>query len=285
MKVVIVGGGPAGVSAALYVVRTGIEVTIVTERQSALAKTDWLENYYGFPGGIAGPELFERGLKSAEELGVSIVYSQVVSLGHDGSFKVTTSDGDVIEADGVVLATGSQRTAPRIKNLANLEGKGVGYCAVCDAFFYRGRPVAVYGGGEYALHEAKVLADVAESVTILTNGEEPSVEFPPEMNVVKDKIVELIGTDSLTGVLLENDRTVNFDGLFIAIGVAGSTGLARKIGAAIDGNSIDVNDKMRTSIPCLYAAGDCTGGFLQVAKAVYQGAVAGISLSGELKKR
>ena len=158
------------------------------------------------------------------------------------------------------------------------------YCATCDAFFYRGRDVAVLGSGEYALHEVQALLPVAHSVTLLTNGAPLTAQFPPEVAVRTEAVDAILGEERVTGVQLKDGGTLEVSGVFVALGVAGSTALARKLGAEVNGSRIVVDDHMQTTLPGLYAAGDCTGGLLQVAKAVYEGAVAGTEAAKALRK-
>ena len=140
------------------------------------------------------------------------------------------------------------------------------------------------GRGGYALHEAQALLPVAKSVTLLTNGQPLTAEFPAEVTVKPQKVEALLGEERLSGVQLADGEEVPLSGVFVALGVAGSTALARKLGAEVDGNRIVVDDKMQTTLPGLYAAGDCTGGLLQVAKAVYEGALAGSEAAKALRK-
>ncbi len=182
------------------------------------------------------------------------------------------------------MATGASRAAPPLPGLAALEGRGVSYCATCDAFFYKGKDVAVLGSGEYALHEASALLPLAKSVTLLTGGAELTAQFPPEVAVRTEKVEAVLGEQRVTGVRLAGGGELALDGVFVALGVAGSTALARKMGAEVSGNRIVVDEVMMTSIPGLFAAGDCTGGLLQVAKAVYEGAVAGNEVARGLRK-
>lgn len=272
--VIIIGNGPAGISASLYLTRAGINTTILAKDGGALAKTSEIENYYGFPEPITGPYLLENGIAQAKRLGATLLMEEVVGLGYDDKLTVATTQA-THKADAVIIATGASRTKPKVKGLNDYEGKGVSYCAVCDAFFYRGKEVAVLGAGEYALHEAMELLPVASSVTMLANGAEPTVELPPEIKLVRGVVAELAGEGTLQQVILEDGTKLPVSGLFIALGVAGSAALARKLGAMVENNHIVVDDAMATNIPGLYAAGDCTGGLLQIAKAVYEGAKAG----------
>jgi thioredoxin reductase (NADPH) len=141
------------------------------------------------------------------------------------------------------------------------------------------------GAGEYALHEAMELMPLARSVTLLTSGGAPAVTLPEGLRVRTEKVEAVEGDDRLRAAVFEGGERLPLDGLFVAYGVAGSADLARKVGAETDGNRIVVDENMATSVPGLYAAGDCTGGLLQVSKAVYEGAKAGTELIKYLRKR
>ncbi len=277
-KVLIIGAGPAGVSAALYAVRGGMEVTVLHHGSGALSKAERIENYYGFAEPPTGAELERNGIEGAKKLGAEFVEDEVVWIGMNDAlngFLAKTADHEY-EADSVILAAGSKRKAPAFPGLRELEGRGVSYCAVCDAFFYRGKRVAVLGAGEYALHEAEVLLPHAEQVLLFTDDAEPAVEIPAKIEVHREKVEEILGEQRVTGIRTSGG-TVPLEGVFVAYGTAGSTELARKIGAAVADGHITVDDNMASTVPGLFAAGDCNGGLLQVAKAVYEGAVAGLS--------
>ena len=276
-NIVIIGSGPAGVSAALYAARAGVQTTVLTKGPGALDRAELIQNYYGFAEPIAGAELERRGIEGAKAVGVEFVTTEAVGLTYTDKLTVETLAGD-FPADAVILATGASRAAPRIPGLAGLEGRGVSYCATCDAFFYRGRDVAVLGSGEYALHEVQALLPVAHSVTLLTGGAPLTAQFPPEVAVRTEAVEAILGEERVDGGTLE------VSGVFVALGVAGSTALARKLGAEVNGSRIVVDDHMQTTLPGLYAAGDCTGGLLQVAKAVYEGAVAGTEAAKALRR-
>ena len=279
-KVIIVGAGPAGISAALYLQRSGrFETTVIHSGASALEKAEKIENYYGFAEPITGKQLCENGIAGAERLGVSFIREEVVSLEYDMEMRpVVHTDKGSYGADAVILATGSARRSIPLPGVHEFEGKGVSYCAVCDAFFYRGRDVCVIGSGEYALHEARTLAAVAKSVTILTNGKEMSAAVPEGIAVDTRRLAGITGNDTVSGVDFAEGGSLSVSGVFMAVGVAGSAELARKVGAETENGKIKVNDKMQTTLPGLYAAGDCTGGVLQIYKAVYEGASAAMSL-------
>lgn len=278
-SVIIIGGGPAGVSAGLYTVRGNVDTVLFTQGGSALMKAEKIENYYGFPDGINGAELYNRGINSVKKLGANVIEEEVIGVGYNGKFVVSTKNNDY-EADALVIANGAGRSVPKINNIKEFEGKGVSYCAVCDAFFYRGKNVCVIGNGDYAVHEAHVLEKVANSVTILTDGK----EFPDYANCDNRKIRSVEGNDRVEKVVFEDGDELEVNGIFIALGVAGGIDLAKKLGAVVKGNYIAVDENMATNIPKLYAVGDCTGGLLQVAKAVSDGAKAGIDIIKNLKR-
>lgn len=281
-NVIIIGNGPAGISTALYTTRAGINTTIIGKDYGALGKASEIENYYGFSEPISGKALITDGIEGARRLGAEIISDEVVGLSYNNKLTVITKNGEY-EADSVVLATGTSRTTPKIKGLKEYEGRGISYCAVCDAFFYKAKDVAVLGNGNYALHEALELLPTSNSVTILTNGKEPDFPIPENININTSIIDSIGGNNIVENIYFQNGDSLKISGLFIAIGVAGSTDFAKKIGAFTENNKIIVSDNMSTNIPGLYAAGDCTGGLFQISKAVYEGAKAGTEIIKHLR--
>lgn len=279
-KVIIIGSGPAGISAALYLQRSGkTEVCVIAKGIGALDKADKIENYYGFAEPISGKTLHENGMAGARRLGVFFIEEEVVSLAYNDALQpVVYTDRNSYTADAVLLATGSSRQTVPVKGLKEHEGKGVSYCAVCDAFFFRGKDVCVLGSGEYAVHEAQVLQSTARSVTMLTNGQPLTADIPQGITVIEKPVACINGDTVVDGVTFTDGTSLPVQGIFMAIGIAGSTDLARKVGAEVENNRIKVNEKMETTLPGLYAAGDCTGGILQVYKAVYDGATAAVTI-------
>lgn len=275
--VIIVGSGPAGISASLYAKRRKLSVLTISKGNGALGKTKRVENYYGFPKGISGKELYENGVKQAENLGVEIVKDEVVSITYTEKFEVETVNSNYT-ARAIILATGANRVIPNIKGIQEFEGKGVSYCAICDAFFFKNKDVAVLGNGNYAIHEMKQLKPVVNSVTILTNGEAIIENRYVDVNIDSRKIREFRGDTTIQEVEFEDDTKKPINGVFVALGTASSNDLARKIGARIENNHIVVDENMETTVPGLFACGDCTGGLLQISKAVYEGALAGLAV-------
>lgn len=273
----ILGYGPAGVSAALYGLRAGLEVTLVGKDGGALQKAHMIENYYGLERPLTGEELMEVGKKQALKLGAQIVDDEVTDLMFDGTGFVATGLKGVYRGKTCIMATGAARKKQPLAGMGEMEGHGVSYCAVCDAFFYRQKDVAVMGSGEYALHEATELLQVVKSVTLLTNGAPLTATFPESIKIENRPLKGLLGEGSFKGVVFEDGSEQNFDGLFVALGSANATDLALKAGAAFDRGKLVLDDELQSTIPGLYAAGDCTGGTLQISVAVGEGARAGLA--------
>ena len=241
--VVIIGAGPAGISAALYTARGNLDPLVIHTGIGALEKAEKIENYYGLEKPLSGQELFDRGIAQAKALGVRVMETQVLGISGFDTFTIRTTDGD-IETESVILATGSKRAASSIPGIREYEGKGVSYCAICDAFFYRGKQVAVLGNSDFALHEAEQLKNVTPSVTIYTNGEKPEFSREHDIQVNTMKIQSVEGENTVSGLRMEQDMSTlesdgqkeSFypaDGIFVALGTAGSTEIARQMGAEL----------------------------------------------------
>lgn len=275
--VIVIGSGPAGITAAIYSKRRNLSILVISKGNGTLQKAEKIDNYYGFENGISGKELYVNGIKQAKNLGIAFIEDEVINIEYINQFTIETVNSKY-EAKAVILATGVSRNVPNIKGIKEFEGKGVSYCAVCDSFFYKGKDVAVLGDGNYAIHEFETLKPIASSVTILTNGNTMVENRDSSIEVNSKKIREFRGDTKLEKVEFEDNTIQNLNGVFIAMGTASSSDLARKIGARIENNNIVVNENMETTVPSLFACGDCTGGLLQISKAVYEGAKAGLAV-------
>ena len=275
--VIVIGSGPAGITAAIYAKRRNLSILVISKGNGALQKAEKIDNYYGFENGISGKELYVNGIKQAKNLGIDFIEDEVINIEYINQFTIETVNSKY-EAKAVILATGVSRNVPNIKGIKEFEGKGVSYCAVCDSFFYKGKDVAVLGNGNYAIHEFETLKPIASSVTILTNGNTMVENRDSSIEVNSKKIREFRGDTKLEEVEFEDNTIQNLNGVFIAMGTASSSDLARKIGARIENNNIIVNENMETTVPGLFACGDCTGRLLQISKAVYEGAKAGLAV-------
>ena len=281
---IIIGKGPAGISASLYTVRANLKTLIIGKDESALVKAKEIENYYGFDKIISGQELLKSGIRQAENLGIELKSEEVVGISYQENFTVKTIN-DEYTSKIVIIATGAKRAKPKIEGIAEYEGKGISYCAVCDGFFHRNKDVAVLGSGEYAISEALELTPMANSVTILTNGGEAREVRNPKISFNNKKVREFRGdSNKVQTIDFEDDTSLNVSGIFIAEGTATSLDLAKKMGIETEKNNIVVDNNMSTNIPGIFACGDCTGGLLQISKAVHEGTKAGLSAIEFLKK-
>jgi len=263
--IVIIGSGPAGVSAGIYLKRANKEVMILTTNTSSLKKAQLIENYYGV-GKITGEELYNLGVKSAKDLDIPIVEEEVLDISdYDNNFIVTTSNNKY-ECSSLILAMGSNRKTNIIKGQDLFEGKGISYCATCDGYFFKGKKVAVIGSGDYAKHEYEYLKNLTNDVSMY------------EANAIS----EIIGSDKVEKIVFKDNSTVDIDGVFIADDSPDGSVIAKKMGLYEQDGNIVVDDKMATNISDVYACGDITGHSKQIATAVYQGM---ISANSALEKK
>ena len=273
--VIVIGAGPAGISSAIYAKRGGLNVLVLYNGVSQVEKADKIDNYYGFVDGITGEELYKNGIKQAQNLGIDVKNQEVldIEMQEDFKYNVKTKE-ETYNTKSLIIATGNKRTRPNIKGILEFEGKGISYCAICDGFFYRGKNVVVIGNGDFAVNEAKHLANVVNSIKILTNGlEMPNNEFETDTRIIK----EIHGENKVQEIEFVDGSKIDVDGIFIAEGIAGGVNFAKKLGIAVDNENIIVNESMETNIKGIYACGNLTGGLLQINKAAYEGAKAGLA--------
>lgn len=280
--VVIIGGGPGGVSAALYTARGGLSTCVIHSGESALHKAHLIENYYGAVA--TGAELYARGIEQARGVGATVLSDQATFVEYDGNgFAVSTAANGVIYARRLIVATGAARARADIEGIDEFDGKGVSYCAVCDAFFYRKKRVGVVGAGEFAAHEYGAISAVASETYLFTDGAQASFSAPL---IVDKKIARAYAREDgrLGGVEFVDGERIELDGLFVALGVMGSSALAKSVGVLTDKRGAVVTDAQgMTNIKGLYAVGDCTAGIKQVGKAVSDGVIAGMSVIADIK--
>ncbi|GGQ99758.1 thioredoxin-disulfide reductase [Deinococcus ruber] len=270
--VIIIGGGPAGLTAAIYTGRANLK-TVILEKGlpgGQIAQTEEVENYPGFPEPIAGPELADRMVKQAEKFGATIEMEEVQSIAHqDGVFTVQGYDA-TYTSRAVILATGANPKRLEIPGEELYWGKGVSTCATCDGFFYRGKHVVVIGGGDAAVEEGLFLTKFAETVTVIhrrdslrANKVAQARAFAnPKMKFVWDTApLEIIGEESVRAVRLKNLKTgeesvMDTDGVFIFIGHVPNTGFVQDTLKLRPDGYVEVTDEIYTSVPGLFAAGD-----------------------------
>jgi len=288
-EIAIVGGGPAGLAAAVYTARADRETIVFDSGEGTTASVDWMENVYGFPEGIAGPDIVARGREHAERFGAEIIREEVVRIGEDGDGYVVETTEATYEVSGVVLATGSSYETPAIAGIDDYEGQGVSYCVECDAFFYRDQAVGVIGAGNYAAKEATMLLDYTDDVTVYTNGNDLTMDDALRADlddrgipVVEGSIEDLHGEGVLEAITVDG-RQVPIDGLFVALGAAGGTDLAEMLGVPVLDDEIQVEADQSTGVERVYAAGDVTGGQRQVNVSIGEGTTAAIGLLEDLR--
>jgi thioredoxin reductase (NADPH) len=274
-NVVIIGSGPAGYTAALYAARANLKPLVFEGSVSwggALMNTTDVENYPGFPEGIQGPALMENFRAQAERFGAELVTDDVVEVDLSGDVKaVKDHAGNVYRARAVIIATGSSYRELGLENEKRLAGRGVSWCATCDGFFFRGKNIAVVGGGDSALEEATFLTRFADSVTVIHRRDQlRASKIMQERAFVNDKIrflwdsevVDVLGDNTLTGLRVRNvhtgeETTLEVGGLFVAIGHDPRSELfAGQVHRDEEGYILVDPPSTHTNVPGVFAAGD-----------------------------
>lgn len=271
--VLIIGGGPAGLTAAIYAGRGNLRVGILEKGNPGgqIAQTEEVENYPGFPDVISGPELSERMVKQAEKFGAKILYDEVTGLERKGlGFSVKGYEKSYT-AHSIIIATGANPKRLGVPGEDTFYGRGVSTCATCDGFFYRNKRVVVVGGGDAAIEEGTFLTKFASSVTVIHRRDtlrankvaQDRAFANPKMRFIWDTAVtEVLGDDGLvTGVKLENLKsgeksTFETDGVFIYIGHEPNTGFLSGVVELGSTGYVAVRDEIYTNVPGIFAAGD-----------------------------
>ena len=293
VKVLILGSGPAGLSAALYAARAELAPVVLTGIQlgGQAALTHVIENYPGFPTGVGGAELGELFQKQAENFGAKVEFDMAHNVDlSQRPFKVMTDSGEY-EADTLILATGANPTHLNVPGEVEFTGRGVSYCATCDGWFFNDKKVVIVGGGDSALEEGLFITRYASSVTVIHRRDEfraspvlqKRAKEHPKMNFVLDTVVtEVVGSDKVESLKLKNvktgvESTFETDGLFIFIGHVPNTQMFKDQLEMSDLGYVIVNDKMETSVQGVYAAGEIADPhFRQVITSAGMGAAAAI---------
>ncbi len=292
-QVIIIGGGPAGLTAGIYATRAGLKALLLEKivPGGQIVNSEWVENYPGFPEGVSGFELGQLMERQAIRHGLKIESAEVTGIELGGKKKVKTTIGDFM-ADAVIIAGGADHAKLGIAGEESWIGKGLSYCATCDGPFFRGKSVAVIGGGDVAITDALFLSRLASKVSVIHRRNQlraskvlqdralsqPGIEF------IWDTVVEAIeGSETIERLRLRNVKTgatgeLPVEGVFVAVGTRPNTGyLSTLLTLAPDG-SIPVNPQMETEIPGIFAAGDIRQGSIrQVVAAAGDGAVAAVS--------
>ena len=297
--VIVLGGGPAGFTAALYTVRAGLK-TLVIERLAPggqMNETTKIENYPGFPEGIDGFTLGQNMAAGAEKFGAEVVYAEVTGVKLTGQEKTVETTEGVYTGKTVILATGAGHKHLGIARETELTGRGVGYCAACDGNFYRGKTVAVVGGGNSAAADALLLSRIAKKVIVVHRRDslratkiyhKPLMEAENVEFFWNSTVTELLGEPKLTGIRIQNKNTgaeeiLELDGLFISIGRKPATDLFAGQVALDENGYIVADETTQTSLPGVFAAGDVrTKQLRQIVTAAADGAAAAHQIEQEI---
>ena len=273
--IAVIGAGPAGYSAAINARKREKSVIVLGQNTGWLSRAESIENYPGMPG-VSGQQMLSVMAEQAKNMGAELragVVHQVINMGE--SFALSLG-ADFVEAKKVILATGAKQ--PRLlPGEERLLGRGVSYCGTCDGMLYRGRNVAVIGEGAEAVSEANFLMSLCQSVTYFGKADDA---LDARIQVRQEKVSEIIGDMRAQGLVVGGEE-MPFDGVFIFREAMALSSLMP--GLEMDGAFIRVDRQMRTSLPGVFAAGDCTGLPLQVAKAVGEGCIAALCACQEMK--
>ena len=280
---VIIGGGPAGMAAALYLKRRGINPLIIEEKAlgGTLLLTDNIENYMGYLS-ISGFDLASNMASQINNLDISVIYKKVLKVSFDKNFIIDLGDSK-INAKNVIVSSG--KSFNKLKGSDKFLGKGVSYCAVCDGFFYKGKDVAVVGGGNSAFSEALYLSDLCDKVYVIVRGSikadlilRDKVFNKENVFIVNASIKEFIGEDILSGVLLDNGDRLNLSGVFLAIGGKPNTDFL-DIDLKTENGYLVCDKSLMTSFNGLYGAGDVIlKDYYQIMTAINDGIIAALSV-------
>lgn len=282
--VIIIGKGPAGAQAGIYLGRAGFKTLILYKDGGSLEKADYVENYYGFGKPVEAKKLLQEGVEQARRFNVEFKEDQVVMLlPSEQSVSVQGLKGEYV-ASYVIIAAGMTRRSLNVPGLRDLEGKGISYCVTCDGFFFRNKKAAIIGYTDYAEHELNNLLMFTKDVYLLTNGNNPEFDVPGEIPVIDKQINGIYGRDSVEGIEFKDGSKQQFDGIFIAYGTADASSFFLKSGIATEKGKIVVDSSKMTNIDRIYAAGDCINTYMQVATAVSDGALAARSVTERLKE-
>ncbi len=292
--VIIIGGGPAGMTAGLYASRAKLKTVLIEKgiMGGQMMTTSTIENWPGFPGGIGGPELMMRFQEHCVEYGLETDYGTVEKIIDNGATKTVVIDGKEMICKTVIVATGAVPSKLGAEGEAALVGKGVSYCATCDGAFFREVPIAVIGGGDTAVEEAIFLTRFASKVTLVHRRDQlRATQILQDRALANDKIevawnsvVDGLESDNtgLTGAILKDTKTgetrkIELQGMFVAVGVTPTTEFIRDLVDVTDDGYIKAGEDTKTSVPGIFSAGDNRTTVLrQVSTAVGDGAVAAI---------
>jgi len=294
--IAIIGGGPAGLTSAIYAARYGLRTIVFSDSfGGAITYAHKVCNYPAFQE-ISGLELAEKVIEQVSSLGVEIGFEKVMSIDKKENIFVINSDQRTVKAKKIILTIGRARARLGIDREEELTGKGISYCATCDGGFYNGKIVGVVGGSDAAVTSSLLLADLADKVYLIYRKDKLRAEKAwidqvisnPKIEILYNtEITELLGSGKLEAIKTTTGKEINIDGLFIEIGSVPNTELLLKLNVSLDDNKYIIVDKnQKTNIPGIFAAGDATNktDLKQVITSASQGAVAAYHCYLEIKE-
>lgn len=290
--VIIIGGGPAGITAGIYAVRRNLS-TLIIEKTSIggqILLTNKIENYPGFRE-ISGIELSEGMGKQLRALGAEIVLDEVIEMKLKNHIRTVITNENQYDAKSIIIATGGEHRKLEVPGEQEFSGRGVSYCAICDATFFRGKTVAVVGGGNTAVEDAVYLDSIAKKTYLIHRKDVLRADEAEQKKLTGSNVEILLNTvvEEITGknfvdsTKIRNIKTneiknIETDGLFISIGIVPNLEIAKNAGIELNPEGyIKTDENRETNIKGVFAAGDVTGGIMQIAKAVGDGCVAGLN--------
>ena len=295
--VIIIGAGPAGLTAGLYTSRHNNK-TLILEGNKVGGKTlqaHWVENYPGFPEGITGPDLMKLMEKQTRKFGAEIKQETVIGISDLGDLKMlSTRSGGFYQARSLIIATGVSRQSLSVEGEGEFKGRGVSYCGVCDGPFFRDKTVAIVGGGHEAVHDVEILSETSAKVYAIPGKKGYSEDYPELEHLRKDPKIEFIeganiteigGKDFVEYIRLDNGDEVKLDGVFIILEHVSTAGILADAGVSTDSGGCILTDRdMKTDVPGIFAAGDCSCKGLQIVTATGMGASAALNAMKYVKQ-
>jgi len=300
--IIIVGAGPAGLTAGIYTARIGLKTLVLEGNLLGGRAIDapMVENFPGFPDGITGAELTQKMADQSKKFGAEIKFpEEVINIDLSGKTKLVNTNKEVYSARALIISTGTQRKKLQVPGETEFLGRGVSYCPICDGAFFKGLAVTVIGSGDEAANDALFMTKIARKVTMISSSEEMEMsktlrerlEEKKNFEVMLNSRVEAIeGETSVKAIRIVDMKTnkqqkIPTDGVFISLGRMPMTQMVQKAGIEVDQKGcIKVDRQQRTNVEGIYAAGDCTCGGMQMVAAAGEGATAAVKASTYIKR-
>ena len=300
--VIIIGAGPAGLTAGLYAGRGRLKVKIFEKMMPGgqVLLTERIDNFPGFPGGVGANKLIDNFISQLKELDLIVDSAEIREIRKDSNFNIKTSDDKEFEAKTIIIATGAQYKNLGINGEEKLKGKGICYCAICDAPLFKDKHVSVIGGGNQAVEEALTLGKFADKVTLMHRRDQLRADKVLQEKILKDKKIEVLwdtipleflGEERIESIKIKNvksqkEDTLMVDGVFISVGMKPNTNFIKKIVKLDENGYVVTDDDMATSLNGVFACGDCRKKSLrQVITACSEGAICAYSVSKILENK